>query len=138
MERLPKAKVVAAKKAVINLRGRMSGDAIPLVYTGQDQRKFVLDKDGNQRYLDQDIKPSGDSINHPSYYNQGKIEVIDFLEDQNLDYKLTCVIKYVCRAPHKGKYEEDLKKAMWYLQRSIDKYAQGHEGALIKKPQGER
>ena len=62
-----------------------------------------------------------EAIEHPSHYNTGKIEVIDFLEDQGFNPNLWNVVKYICRAKHKGKYLEDLKKAVWYLQREIDK-----------------
>jgi len=60
-----------------------------------------------------------DPVDHPSHYTTGKIEVIDFIEDQKLPYHLGNVVKYVCRAAHKGKQVEDLKKAVWYLQRYI-------------------
>ena len=63
--------------------------------------------------------PTYDLINHPPHYNMGKIEVIDFIEDQNIGYHLSHVIKYVCRAAHKGQELSDLKKAMWYLERYI-------------------
>lgn len=52
-----------------------------------------------------------DVINHPSHYTRGKIEVIDFIEDQQLPYHLGNVIKYVARAGHKGDKLEDLKKS---------------------------
>jgi len=60
-----------------------------------------------------------DMINRPPHYNMGKIEVIDFIEDQNIGYHLSHVIKYVCRAAHKGQEIGDLKKAAWYLERYI-------------------
>ena len=60
-----------------------------------------------------------DVINHPSHYTRGKIEVIDFIEDQQLPYHLGNVIKYIARAGHKGDKLEDLKKARWYLDRYI-------------------
>ena len=56
-------------------------------------------------------------INHPAHYNAGKIEVIDFIEDQGLGFNLGNVLKYVCRADHKGEPAEDLAKAQWYLER---------------------
>jgi hypothetical protein len=31
-------------------------------------------------------------------------------------------VKYVARAEHKGKKIEDLQKAIWYLQREIDRF----------------
>lgn len=53
-----------------------------------------------------------DVINHPSHYTRGKIEVIDFIEDQQLPYHLGNVIKYVARAGYKGDKLEDLKSAV--------------------------
>lgn len=62
-----------------------------------------------------------DVISHPSHYTQGKIEVIDFIEDQKLNYHLGNCVKYICRCfvKHKDKPSEDLKKARWYLNREI-------------------
>lgn len=67
-----------------------------------------------------------DVINHPLHYTRGKIEVIDFIEDQQLPYHLGNVIKYVARAGYKGDKLEDLKKARWYLDRYINEVMQ-HE-----------
>lgn len=66
-----------------------------------------------------------DPVNHPSHYTQGKIEVIDFLEDQHLDFRLANAVKYICRAGKKDptKEIEDLRKAVWYLNRYIEKEA---------------
>ena len=68
-----------------------------------------------------------DKVNHPSHYTYGKIEVIDFIEDKELNFNLGNVVKYVARAGHKkssgksmdAKALEDLKKAQWYLNREI-------------------
>lgn len=59
------------------------------------------------------------TVEHPSHYNQGQIEVIDFLEDQRLDYHCASAVAYICRARYKGHEVEDLQKAIWYLQRKI-------------------
>ena len=68
------------------------------------------------------VKQSGNSIDHPDYYNTGKIEVIDFLEDQNLPFHLGNAVKYICRAGKKDPHKtvEDLKKAVWYINRYIN------------------
>lgn len=60
------------------------------------------------------------AVNHPSYY-QGKIEVIDFIEDKRLGFNLGNCIKYIarCHLKHKDNPVEDLKKARWYLDREI-------------------
>jgi hypothetical protein len=62
-------------------------------------------------------------INHPSHYNTGKIEVIDFIEDQQLNFSRGSAIKYISRAGKKPNEPEleDLKKALWYIQREIDR-----------------
>ncbi len=64
-----------------------------------------------------------DNVNKPAHYTDGKIEVIDFIEDKQLGYHLGNVVKYVARAGKKDptKVVEDLEKAKWYLQRKIDK-----------------
>lgn len=64
------------------------------------------------------LKPV-DLVNHPPHYHVGKFEVIDIIEDLNLNYHLSCVIKYIARAEHKGNPLQDLKKARWYLDREI-------------------
>ena len=35
---------------------------------------------------DEDDIACSDNVNHPSHYTSGKIEVIDFIEDQQLNY----------------------------------------------------
>ena len=59
------------------------------------------------------------AIDHPNHYNVGSIEVIDAIEDWCLGFHLGNVVKYIARAPHKGKLREDLEKARWYLQRFL-------------------
>lgn len=73
-----------------------------------------------------ELPKTEDVINHPSHYTRGKIEVIDFIEDQQLPYHLGNVIKYIARAGYKGDKLEDLKKARWYLDRYINEVMQ-HE-----------
>jgi len=67
-----------------------------------------------------------EAVDHPSHYNAGKIEVIDFIEDQGLDFSLGNVVKYTARAQHKNGIE-DLEKAAWYLTREIGR----RKGTLV-------
>ena len=68
-----------------------------------------------------------ETVNHPSHYNTGKIEVIDFIEDQQLGFHLGNTVKYICRAGKKNSDNmsieqstvTDLEKALWYLHRHI-------------------
>ena len=62
-----------------------------------------------------------DTINHPSHYTVGKIEVYDFIDAWKLDFTIGNVIKYVARSPYKGNKLEDLRKARWYLNKAIEK-----------------
>ena len=62
-----------------------------------------------------------DNVNHPSHYNVGKIEVIEAIEDWKLNFNLGNAVKYIARADHKGKPIEDLRKAVFYLQREIER-----------------
>ena len=72
-----------------------------------------------------------DPVNHPSHYTTGKIEVIDFIEDQKLDFHLANAVKYIARAGKKdpGKTKEDLEKAVWYINRYITHVIGGGDGA---------
>ncbi len=60
-----------------------------------------------------------DPVNRPAHYTDGKIEVIDFIEDKRLGFCLGNTVKYIARAGKKGDRLEDLKKARWYLDREI-------------------
>jgi len=71
-------------------------------------------------------------VNHPPHYNRGKIEVIDFIEDQGLGFCLGNAVKYICRAGHKdaAKKAEDLSKAAWYLTKELLKLAENERANL--------
>ena len=69
-----------------------------------------------------------DMVNHPSHYTSGGVECIDAItsalssyEDSVDSWLVGQVIKYLWRAPLKGKYKEDIKKAQFYLNRLVEK-----------------
>jgi hypothetical protein len=66
------------------------------------------------------IKDRPDPVNHPPHYKTGGVDTIDFIEAKDLNYRLGNVVKYVSRAGKKGDPIEDLKKALWYLDREIN------------------
>ena len=68
-----------------------------------------------------------DPVNHPSHYTDGKIEVIDYIEDKKFGYCLGNAIKYISRAGKKSKATEieDLQKAVWYINRRISELTNG-------------
>ena len=66
-----------------------------------------------------------DPINHPAHYTRGSIEVIEVIEDWEMCYHLGNAIKYIARAGHKSPdtEKEDLRKAVWYIQRYLERIA---------------
>lgn len=74
--------------------------------------------------------PENDPVNHPAHYTDGRIEVIDFIEDKGLGFHLGNTVKYVARAGKKDpdKAVQDLEKARWYLDREISR-RKAEEGA---------
>jgi hypothetical protein len=77
------------------------------------------------------LKPSGihDAVNHPAHYADGKIEPIDYILDKKLDFCLGNAVKYISRAGKKNpdKFVEDLRKAIWYIERRIEEHERGVE-----------
>jgi hypothetical protein len=74
-------------------------------------------------------------VNHPHHYNasgdcdedgSAKYEAIKVIEDWGLGFCLGNAVKYICRAPHKGTEEQDLRKALWYVTRA------GNNGESIR------
>ena len=68
-----------------------------------------------------------DTVNHPSHYNYGEIEVIDYCDQVCKQYPpelapyVFNAIKYLSRATQKGG-QEDIGKAKYYVQRLFDKW----------------
>ena len=65
-----------------------------------------------------------DPVDHPPHYNQGEIECIDAIraalgEDGFRSFCKGNALKYIWRADHKQDATEDIRKAIWYLNRSI-------------------
>ncbi len=60
-----------------------------------------------------------DAVNHPAHYcsHPSGVEVIQITE--HLPFCTGNAIKYILRAPFKGKERQDLEKAIWYLQREL-------------------
>lgn len=61
-----------------------------------------------------------DNVNHPKHYTShpSGIECIQVTE--HMDFCIGNAIKYLWRAGGKNDEIEDLKKAIWYIQRKID------------------
>ena len=63
-----------------------------------------------------------DNVNHPKHYTShpSGIECIQITE--HMGFCLGNAIKYLWRSDLKGSNIEDLKKAIWYIEREIAKH----------------
>ena len=65
-----------------------------------------------------------EQVNHPAHYGgkDNPYEAIKVIDAWNLDFCLGNVVKYISRAGKKGNNstEQDLKKALWYLEHEIE------------------
>ena len=104
---------------------KINSDKIKEVNTKETLQETLDEvKETLQKTLDKVKEPvENDNVNHPSHYTDGNIEVMDVIEDKQLNFARGNVIKYVSRAGKKdaNKELEDLKKAMWYLNREIER-----------------
>lgn len=76
------------------------------------------------------------SVDHPKHYNQVPgIECIDVVEHFN--FNRGNAIKYIWRAGDKGNEIEDLQKALWYIQREIERVTKEQLEEFSPLPEGE-
>ncbi len=66
-----------------------------------------------------------DNINHPQHYKSGGMEAIDVIEAFGLGFHLGNATKYILRAGRKtADAKQDINKAIWYLNRFLEKEAE--------------
>lgn len=91
--------------------------------------EYVEDEIKTHRSNDLQQRKRKDTVNHPSHYNYGDIETIDFIEqvtqhyNPNVAYHIGNAIKYLARSPHKNG-KEDVAKARWYIERAFENWEQ--------------
>ena len=74
-----------------------------------------------------------DTVNHPRHYNQNGIECIDVIEaaigcQGAADFCMGNAIKYLYRHTMKGQPVEDVRKAIWYLNKWLDLQTESEQG----------
>lgn len=113
---------------VTNYNTALSEGEIVTVYTTDDVLPNDLNKaDKLSEYADNLRELKEDLVNHPRHYNQYSQEVIDTIEEVTsnmpveISYHVGNAIKYLFRAPFKGKMKQDIEKAVWYLERALTK-----------------
>lgn len=88
---------------------------------------YIKDEINTHRSNDLQQRKRNDTVNHPSHYNYGDIEIIDFIEqvtqhyNANVAYHIGNAIKYLARSPHKNG-KEDVAKAKWYIERAYENW----------------
>lgn len=71
-----------------------------------------------------------DAVNHPKHYNQHPSGVECITITEHMPFNLGNAIKYIWRAEYKNGIE-DLKKAIFYLNREIDRITKKDEIHLL-------
>jgi hypothetical protein len=76
---------------------------------------------GWMHYSDDTVIKVHDPVNHPKHYtaHPSGVECIQITE--HMGFNLGNAIKYIWRADEKNDAVEDLRKAVWYVQREIAK-----------------
>lgn len=74
-----------------------------------------------KKIMDNSTTTIDDPVNHPSHYtwHPSGIEVIQITEHMN--FCLGNAIKYILRSDHKKDQVQDLEKAVWYINREIER-----------------
>lgn len=62
-----------------------------------------------------------DFINHPPHYTKHPSGVECITITEHMGFNIGNAIKYLWRADEKGAALDDLRKAIWYINREIDK-----------------
>ena len=83
------------------------------------------DPDWGGNCWDTELSYKEDPVNHPSHYTGGDVECIDAIKasmtfEEYRGYLKGNVLKYLWRYEDKGKPDEDLQKAGWYLARLVE------------------
>lgn len=98
-------------------------DDVSNIFCDAEPQKLI--NEAKELLLKESIAPK-DNVNHPSHYNQGKIECIEAIESATIGksgIEAVCVanvIKYLWRYEQKGG-KESVEKAKWYLEKLLEK-----------------
>ncbi len=108
-------------KALIDTMEKFKGKVVTISdITSASGEEYHIEEDGRVYFWTAEMfEPvaENDPVNHPSHYTDGRIEVIDFIQDKKLNFCRGNIVKYVSRAGKKGdraKELEDLRKARQY------------------------
>jgi len=66
--------------------------------------------------------PPQDNVNNPKHYNDNESGIECIEVTKHCSFCIGNAMKYIWRHKSKGKPIEDLKKAIWYLNKQIELY----------------
>lgn len=121
----------AGGKGVMN---PTTGDILAIAMWQDEETKKSSGKKKGRPKGKAKAKPKSDSVNHPDHYAKGrKYEPIDVIVDWELDFCLGSAVKYISRAGRKpgSDPKEDLRKAVWYLEKELWLMETGQELELV-------
>ena len=104
-----------------NLYVMSDGERLPW-----DEAMKAIGIKGNGEVIEDLQNDDTEEVNHPSHYNQYTFEAIDIIDEVAPKYPIEVAmeignaIKYLLRAPFKGRLIQDLNKAVWYINRAIE------------------
>lgn len=72
------------------------------------------------------------NVNHPKHYKKGSYECIDVMRDifgdsMTQDFCLLNAFKYLWRCTSKEHFEQDLRKAGWYIDKCVELMGESDE-----------
>lgn len=75
-----------------------------------------------ERFVDYSKKKTEEMVNNPAHYGgkDNPFEAIKVIEAWNCNFNIGNAVKYLSRAGKKDKTEQDLQKAIWYINREIE------------------
>lgn len=62
-----------------------------------------------------------EAVNHPKHYNSNPSGVECITVVEHMTFNLGNAMKYIWRAGEKGDAKEDIRKAIWYLNRELER-----------------
>lgn len=75
----------------------------------------------------------GDPVFRPPHYTRFPIEPITFIAANDLPFLPGNAIKYICRAPYKENFEQDIRKAIRCLEMYLEDWKRKKSGLVTTK-----
>lgn len=92
-------------------------------YTGEKEDQAFKDLEAKLKKEEvlKNMDKAATSRPNVPHYLQGQIEPIDFITSHDMNFNLGNAVKYITRCNHKGTKQEDLKKAIDYLNFELER-----------------